>query len=211
MQSNEPQDRGARLAASPRLFRHPLLDRFSRVHPGVPFLIYVPIAAALLWPARALPVRNLIVTFMIGYLFWTLLEYFGHRFIFHIHPKSSAGEWIQFLIHGVHHKHPSDPLRLVMPPLMSLPIMSAAFAVLRLAAGPVTALPAMAGFLTGYLIYDGLHFRLHHRQATSVLGRYLRRRHMHHHFRDETCSFGVSAPWWDALFATRPGKATAVE
>jgi sterol desaturase/sphingolipid hydroxylase (fatty acid hydroxylase superfamily) len=198
------------LAASPRLFRNPLLDRLSRVHPGVPFLIYLPITMAVLWGGiYALPVRDLIVTFLVGYLLWTLLEYLGHRFVFHVRPMSGVGEWIRFLIHGVHHEHPSDPLRLVMPPLMSLPIMAAAFALLRLASGPRFALPAMAGFLVGYLIYDGLHFYIHHSQPANVITRYLRRRHMHHHFRDDTSWFGVSAPWWDVIFATRPARSAS--
>jgi len=146
------------------------------------------------------------VSFAVGYLLWTLLEYFGHRFIFHVRPMSRLGNWIQFLIHGVHHEHPDDALRLVMPPLMSLPIMAAAFGIIRLAAGPRTSLPVMAGFIGGYLVYDGLHFYVHHRQPGNFIGRYLRRRHMHHHFRDDRSWFGVSAPWWDAVFATRPAR-----
>jgi sterol desaturase/sphingolipid hydroxylase (fatty acid hydroxylase superfamily) len=206
MSSADLHDAAARLAASPRLFRNPLLDRFSRVHPVLPFLIYVPSTAFLLWTAEpGIPLPYVIVTFASGYLLWTLLEYFGHRFIFHIRPRSRLGNWIQFLIHGVHHEHPDDARRLVMPPLMSIPIMAAAFAIVRLAAGPRIALPIMAGFIGGYLIYDGLHFYVHHRQPKNFVGRYLRRRHMHHHFRDDRSWFGVSAPWWDVVFATRPG------
>lgn len=200
----------ALLAASPPLFRNPFLDRFSRVHPCLPFLIYPPAVGVLLWAARgSIPVPYILVTFVFGYVLWTLLEYFGHRFVFHLRPKSRRGKWIQFLIHGVHHEHPSDPLRLVMPPLMSLPIMAAASGLIRLAAGPRFALPLMAGFIGGYLIYDGLHFYVHHRQPGNFIGRYLRRRHMHHHFRDDTSWFGVSAPWWDVIFATRPAWRTA--
>lgn len=196
-----------RLAASPRLFHNALLDRFSRVHPCLPFLLYGPAVTLLLWVAGdRLPVRFIIPAFVLGYVFWTLLEYFGHRFIFHIRPKSRMGEWVQFLIHGVHHEHPNDGWRLVMPPLMSLPIMVAAFGVLRFVSGPRVVLPVMAGFLAGYLIYDGLHFYVHHRQPGNFIGRYLRRRHMHHHFRDDRSWFGVSAPWWDAIFATRPAR-----
>jgi len=201
------QDSRAHLAASPRLFRNPFLERFSRVHPGVPFLIYGPAVALLLCTAaREIHVSYVIVAFVSGYTLWTLLEYFGHRFIFHIRPTSPGGEWVQFLVHGVHHEHPSDPLRLVMPPLMSMPIMAAAFALLRLTSGPRLALPVMAGFLAGYLIYDGLHFYLHHGQPANAIGRYLRHRHMHHHFRDDTSWFSVSAPWWDAIFATWPAQ-----
>lgn len=205
MSSADVHDTVARLAASPRLFRNPLLDRLSRVHPALPFLIYGPVTVVLLWMAgRDLPVRYVVVTFAFGYLLWTLLEYFGHRFIFHFRPKSPVGEWIKFLVHGVHHEHPNDALRLVMPPLMSLPIMAAAFGIVRLATGPQIAVPVMAGFIGGYLLYDGVHFYVHHRQPRNFVGRYLRRRHMHHHFRDDRSWFGVSAPWWDAAFATRP-------
>jgi sterol desaturase/sphingolipid hydroxylase (fatty acid hydroxylase superfamily) len=203
----EPEKAGAHLAASPRLFRNALLDKFSRVHPGIPFLLYMPVVAALLWQAvHVLPLRYVIVTFPFGYVLWTLLEYFGHRFVFHFRAGSRIGAWIQFLIHGVHHEHPNDPLRLVMPPIMSMPIMLTAFVLLRVAAGGDLVLPVMAGFLGGYLIYDGMHFWLHHRQPSHAIGRYLRGRHMHHHFRDDTSSFGVSAPWWDAVFATRPTR-----
>jgi len=195
----------SRLAASPRLFRNSVLDKLSRVHPRLPFLIYLPCVGFLLWKAtRAFPVLTVMVTFALGYVLWTVLEYFGHRFIFHVRPTSRLGRRIQFLIHGVHHDHPDDPLRLVMPPIMSLPIMTAAFGVLRLAAGPQFALPVTAGFVAGYLLYDGLHFYVHNRQPENPVGLYLRRRHMHHHFRDDSSWFGVSAPWWDAIMATRP-------
>jgi dihydroceramide fatty acyl 2-hydroxylase len=203
MMSDEMRPPDAEAVASPRLFRNPLLDRFSRVHPSVPFLIYLPAVAVLLWQ-QELPLITVMVAFACGYLLWTVVEYFGHRLLFHLRPTSTTGKRIQFLIHGVHHKHPNDPLRLVMPPLMSMPIMIAAFAILRLTISPASALPALGGFLTGYLIYDALHFYVHHAHPQTLIGRYLRRRHMHHHFRDDSSWFGVSAPWWDAIFATRP-------
>jgi sterol desaturase/sphingolipid hydroxylase (fatty acid hydroxylase superfamily) len=90
-----------------------------------------------------------------------------------------------------------------MPPLMSVPIMATAWAVLRVAVGSTLCLPVLAGFITGYLAYDMLHYHLHHRQPKTSIGRLLRHRHMHHHFRDDTTSFGVSAPWWDYLFGTQ--------
>ena len=47
-------DRTEQLKASPPLFESPLLDRFTRVHPVVPVLIYVPVILALvLTGARA--------------------------------------------------------------------------------------------------------------------------------------------------------------
>ena len=62
---------------------------------------------------------------VVGYLGWTLTEYFGHRYLFHtvFALPFGLGPRFQFLIHGVHHIYPNDPLRLVMPPLLSAPIM----------------------------------------------------------------------------------------
>ncbi|MCZ3030540.1 hypothetical protein NYY88_19730, partial [Acinetobacter baumannii] len=64
-----------------------------------------------------------IALFGLGYAIWTLIEYFGHRYLFHWEFPGAFGKRIHFLIHGVHHDHPNDPLRLVMPILLSGPIM----------------------------------------------------------------------------------------
>lgn len=192
------------LSTSPRLFRNPILDRLSRVHHFVPLLVYLPLIAALLVAGLPrMPGTPVIAALAGGYALWTLVEYLGHRLLFHYRAQSAAGKRVQFLIHGVHHDHPSDPLRLVMPPLMSLPIMALAGAVLWCVLGFPLFMPALAGFVAGYLAYDMLHFHIHHAQPKSALGRVLRYRHMYHHFRDDSCCFGVSAPWWDTVFATR--------
>ena len=59
-----------------------------------------------------------------------------------------------------------------------------------------------AGFFTGYLAYDMTHYYLHHFRPRGRIGRILRERHMRHHFQDETCGFGISAPYWDDIFRT---------
>ena len=64
----EPENAGAHLAASPRLFRNPLLDKFSRVNPGIPFVLYVPIAAALLWQAATTRFNTLVSSAVVARL-----------------------------------------------------------------------------------------------------------------------------------------------
>lgn len=197
-------DTSAPRQASPRLFRNPILDRLSRVHHFVPLLIYCPLILVLLFAAsRLVRATPTVLVFASGYLLWTLVEYLGHRFLFHYRPATAAGLRFQHLIHGVHHVHPDDSLRLVMPPLMSLPIIAVAGGLLRAFCGPALCLPALAGFAAGYLAYDMLHFHIHNRQPKSSIGRFLRYRHMYHHFRDDSRCYGVSAPWWDAAFGTR--------
>ncbi len=206
------------LAASPRIFESDLLDKLSRVHHLTPVIVYGPIILGLLiYSATQLSVVLIVAGLLIGYLLWTLTEYFGHRFLFHpVYPLPfGLGPRFQFLIHGVHHIYPNDPLRLVMPPLLSGPIMLIALGVGRLLFGGTFCWPALAGFMTGYVIYDCVHYWTHHGQPKSRLGHLVRRLHMLHHFRDATRGFGVHAIWWDYVFATAyrrddtPGK-TAV-
>jgi dihydroceramide fatty acyl 2-hydroxylase len=200
--------KGEFLSRSPRLFHNPVLDRLSRVHHLVPLLVYGPVVAVLLYLAElSMSIAALAATFLAGYVIWTVVEYLGHRFLFHYRAKTRIGRRVGFLIHGVHHDHPNDPLRLVMPPLMSLPIMAVAWAALRIVFGAEYVFPVLAGFMSGYLGYDMLHFHVHHGRPRTLLGQMLRYRHMHHHFHDETSWFGVSAPWWDVVLATRPARA----
>jgi dihydroceramide fatty acyl 2-hydroxylase len=191
------------LAASPRLFENPLLDKLSRVHWTVPLFVYLPIVALLAAASlKALPPAISLALALLGYFLWTLTEYLGHRFLFHYEFPGTFGARMHFLIHGVHHVHPNDPLRLVMPVLLSGPIMLIAFAVARLLFGLPVGYPVLMGFILGYLGYDMVHYYVHHGAPATRLGLALRRAHMLHHFRDPARGFGVSAPWWDHVFGT---------
>jgi len=191
------------LSASPRLFANNLLDKFSRVHWSMPLLVYVPIGAYLLWISLSLfsPAVTLGAV-ALGYAIWTLIEYLGHRFLFHTVFPGKLGERLHFLMHGVHHVHPNDPLRLVMPPLLSAPIMGIALLVGIGLFGLPNAYPVLLGFLIGYLVYDMTHYYLHHAEPKTRIGISMRRAHMLHHFRDPTRGYGVAAVWWDHVFKT---------
>jgi sterol desaturase/sphingolipid hydroxylase (fatty acid hydroxylase superfamily) len=76
------------------------------------------------------------------------------------------------------------------------------FALLYLIFGGRYAPGLGAGFFVGYLVYDMMHYYLHHFRPHGWLGRTLRERHMRHHFQDDTRGFGISAPYWDEVFGT---------
>ena len=97
-----------------------------------------------------------------GYALWTLFEYWLHRLVFHFEPDHGIGARLHWIIHGVHHDHPNDPLRLVMPPSVSIPLAAAVFGVIYLIFGSTYAPGLGAGFFTGYLVYDMTHYYLHH-------------------------------------------------
>jgi sterol desaturase/sphingolipid hydroxylase (fatty acid hydroxylase superfamily) len=201
-----PPERTARLSASPPLFQSRFLDFFSRIHPSVPALIYVPVITALivLGARDGQGAWTIVALTLAGLFLWTLSEYWLHRKIFHWDPDHPIGHRLHFIIHGVHHDHPNDKLRLVMPPGASIPLAALFFAVFWLAFGLPTAYPLFAGFLVGYLGYDYTHYYLHHFVPRSDLGKRLREQHMRHHFQDHRYGFGVSTPLWDAVFRTLP-------
>jgi dihydroceramide fatty acyl 2-hydroxylase len=191
------------LRASPPMFESRVLDAFSRVHPSVPVLIFAPAIAALTaWSLSQVSVLLTLALAAGGYALWTLFEYWLHRVVFHFEPDHGIGARMHWIIHGVHHEHPNDPLRLVMPPAVSVPLGAIVLGLLLLAFGPSYAPGVGAGFYAGYLAYDMLHYYVHHFTARGRLSKMLRERHMRHHFEDDTKGFGISAPYWDELFGT---------
>jgi dihydroceramide fatty acyl 2-hydroxylase len=200
------QERTARLSASPPLFKSRFLDFFSRIHPAVPALIYGPaiVALVVLGAREGLGGFEIVLLVLAGLLLWTLSEYWLHRKVFHWDPDHPIGHRLHFIIHGVHHDHPNDRMRLVMPPGASIPLAALFFGLFWLIFGLPTALPLFAGFLIGYLMYDYTHYYLHHVVPKSKLGKRLREQHMRHHFQDHRYGFGVSSPLWDAVFRTLP-------
>jgi sterol desaturase/sphingolipid hydroxylase (fatty acid hydroxylase superfamily) len=185
------------------MFDSDLLDRLSRVHPLVPPIIFLPTVGLLF--ALGAPRLSTAATVALvagGWLFWTLSEYWIHRLVFHFEPESGPGARLHWIIHGVHHDHPNDPLRLVMPPSVSVPLAAAFYGLFVLTMGEANASVFAAGFLLGYLVYDMTHYYLHHHRPKSRIGKLLRELHMRHHFQDDTRGFGISAPFWDYVFRT---------
>jgi dihydroceramide fatty acyl 2-hydroxylase len=195
------------LRASPRMFDSDLLDKLSRVHPAVPPILFVPAIVTLLVLGFVHGAGWLTVVWILGgYLFWTLTEYWLHRIVFHFEPEKGIGARLHWIIHGVHHDHPNDPMRLVMPPSLSIPLAVLFVWGFSLVLGSPVFLPFGAGFLSGYLAYDMLHYHVHHHRPKTQLGRRMRELHMRHHFQDHERGYGVSAPFWDHVFGTAPKK-----
>ena len=195
------------LQASPPIFPSPTLDRLTRAHPATPALVFLPAVSLLGFLAvRGLGAAEALGVAAGGYVFWTLCEYWGHRSVFHFEPERGVGARLHWMIHGVHHDHPNDPRRLVLPPAFSIPLALLFLGLFFVVLGSPLAWAVAAGFYLGYVIYDSLHFALHHAHPKGRLGRRLRELHMRHHFEDHERGFGVSAPWWDIVFSTRPRR-----
>lgn len=189
------------------MFENELLEKFSRIHPITPFVVYVPMIAVLLYRsyARQTGAMTIAGVFVAGLFLWTFAEYILHRYVFHWHNDSPLGRRLHFLLHGVHHDFPNDGDRLVMPLLTSIPLAVLFYAAYYFLFGGVRlAEPFFAGFALGYLGYDGTHYALHHFKQTSRIGKFVKRHHMLHHHADHDGGFGVSTPIWDYVFGTMP-------
>ena len=194
-----------------RLFKSDFLEFFTHIHPAVIFVIYIPVVAYFFWQAAVekLSLGLVILTTLVGIFIWTLAEYLLHRFVFHFPAKTPAIERITFLFHGVHHTQPQEPSRLVMPPVVSLPMAALFYGLFNLVIGYFLRLPMVvgtvfAGFMIGYLTYDLTHYATHHFAMRSGVFKYLKRYHMQHHYKTPNMRYGVSSPLWDMVFGTKP-------
>lgn len=133
---------------------------------------------------------------------WTLFEYAMHRYLFHLRSNLAPVRALIFLMHGNHHDDPNDPLRGLMPLPASLPIAGLVWLTLYLLAGaPGTWI--FLGFMTGYVLYDAIHFACHQSAMTGPVGAMLKRHHMRHHFVDHDRNFAITAIWWDRVFGSQ--------
>ncbi|MGO9480777.1 MAG: sterol desaturase family protein [Candidatus Kryptoniota bacterium] len=189
---------------SARMFESDIFEVFSHVHPLVPAIIYFPIVAYMFQRTvvTSVSLAYAFSLFIFGLLVWSFTEYMLHRFVFHFIPKSGWGKRIHFMFHGVHHDYPNDSTRLVMPPVVSIPLAVLFYALFTNILGARYLPPFFAGFILGYLAYDLTHYAVHHFSLHGRVGLYLKQQHMRHHYMDPDNNYGVSSPLWDFVFGT---------
>jgi dihydroceramide fatty acyl 2-hydroxylase len=187
------------------MFESDLVDLFSRTHPAIVPLLYVPGSALLCYMSVERGGQGVWMTALLfagGFVTWTLIEYWLHRLFFHWQPPGKWGERLHFLVHGVHHTWPKDKYRLVMPPAVSLTLYFLFGAVWYWLLGSSLWFGVHAGFVAGYMFYDMTHYWVHHFSPRTEYGRRLKKNHMLHHFKDPETRFCVSNMVWDRLFGT---------
>lgn len=197
-----------------RLFKSDFMEFFTHIHPLVVLALWLPVAIFFfwrgiqLWPADA-GWAGFAGVYALGLFVWTLTEYVLHRFLFHYPAHTPRQERIFFLFHGVHHAQPRSKTRLVMPPVVSIPMAALFYGLFvlvldTLLGRPAWISPMFSAFMTGYLIYDMLHYAMHHFQMRRGYWKTIRRHHMQHHFKTPNERYGVSSPLWDFVFRTNP-------
>jgi sterol desaturase/sphingolipid hydroxylase (fatty acid hydroxylase superfamily) len=175
------------------------------------------IAAFVVYPAAPLPTAVSIGTAVFIYpLVWYVLHRWvlHSRWMFKIGPL--AGMWKR--IHYDHHQDPNHLEVLFGALYTTLPTIAIATAPLGYAIGGFGgACAALATGLITTCIYEFCHCIQHlaYKPKSKWLAE-IKRRHMAHHFHDETGNFGITSFLWDKLFGTyydrpeRPKKSPTV-
>jgi sterol desaturase/sphingolipid hydroxylase (fatty acid hydroxylase superfamily) len=200
-----------------RLFKSDFLEFFTHITPLAVVIIWVPVSIAFMvlealsGRSQVYGVAYLPLGFVVGVILWTFAEYTLHRFLFHYEAKSEAARRIFFLFHGVHHAQPQCKTRLVMPPVVSIPMSFIMYGLMYLLfalvfGAPHWVGPVMSGFIAGYLFYDLTHYATHHFPMRNGIWKWLKRYHMQHHYKTPNQRYGVSNPLWDVIFRTMPAK-----
>ncbi len=195
--------------ADTRIFNNPFLEKLTKTSPTITLVYYSLITLLLLVIGGkyfGIPVPLILLFYFGGFLYWTLFEYFMHRYLFHLdeHVDGKRAKRFQFIVHGIHHDHPRDLERMFMPPVPGTLIIAILLGIHFLIMGNFSFF-FTAGMVTGYMCYAYIHFSVHHKRPNPRF-RKLWQHHALHHYRYHDKAFGVSSPLWDIVFGTMPPK-----
>jgi sterol desaturase/sphingolipid hydroxylase (fatty acid hydroxylase superfamily) len=147
-----------------------------------------------------------------GVLLFFLSEYGTHRFLFHARPARNG--FVLGLQRRLHYDHHLDPARLdllFLPPWFLVPalgLFTGLYA--RFTRDPATVRSLVLGNLLGLLYYEWVHYVAHIPFApVTPYGRWIKKYHLWHHFKNEKRWFGVTNPSLDRLAGTYVAVAEA--
>jgi 4-hydroxysphinganine ceramide fatty acyl 2-hydroxylase len=141
------------------------------------------------------------LAFAAGIVLFGIIEYITHRFILHEFPKLLP---VAFQGHVAHHEHPNDDQHLYGPIRYDLAGYIFLFLVSLLLTGSVNYASAILfGSITCQLYYQWKHF-VSHRPIVPLTpwGKWMKKKHLLHHYLDEHAWYGVSNPIMDVMLGT---------
>lgn len=139
----------------------------------------------------------MIVAALIGAGAWTLAEYAIHNGVGHKLRRET-----QFKReHMAHHRDPRYFASTGTKAVAAVKVLAPMTALVVWVTGRNGA-AFVAGFTAAYLAYEVVHRRVHTHPPRGPLGRWARRHHLYHHYRDANTNHGVTSPVWDVVFGT---------
>jgi hypothetical protein len=142
---------------------------------------------------------------IVGMLLFFVTEYTTHRFLLHASPQSAP--FVLRLQHRLHYDHHVTPDRLdllFLPLWFAIPALALYgalyFAVTRSAG---LTLSLLLGSVIALFFYEWVHYVAHIPFApVTPAGRYMKKYHLLHHFKNERLWFGVTNPSMDFIGRT---------
>lgn len=186
-----------------RLFQTPILEIFTIISAPVFIGLWsVLLPAILVFAFLSAPSVWGVPLVVLGLTVWTATEYLLHRYVFHFETRSRLWKRIVFIIHGNHHDDPNDPLRNLMPPIVSLPVAALVWIGFVSVLGP-GGIWSFFGFMVGYVLYDLTHYACHQWPMKGRLARMVKTHHMRHHHLRVDGNYAITGMIWDRIFSTR--------
>ncbi len=133
-----------------------------------------------------------------GWLTWTFIEYYNHRF--RMHGSGDPSKVVGYKRHILHHHHPTD-IRITGVQRGILFIGNLVLIILCILYKNWILL--LTGLYTGFVIYTLMHWFLHRKMSARLFPE-VHQFHIHHHCKHPDKCFGVTVTWWDHMFDTIP-------
>ncbi|WP_404431174.1 sterol desaturase family protein [Sutcliffiella horikoshii] len=168
-------------------------------------ILLILIVASIGWQVWTGLTWGLLAVFAFGMLTFMFSEYLTHRFVFHLKPPKSP--FLLKMLKRLHYDHHTDPndLHLLFLPLWySLPNLSVLAVIFYLIAESWGLTLAFAsGLMMMLFLYEWKHYVAHRPiKPRTRFGKWVKKTHILHHFKNENFWYGVSTPFVDVLFGT---------
>lgn len=139
-----------------------------------------------------------------GVLGWGAAEYVFHRFVLHMPaPQQKFFRRLHGRLHWKHHQNPDEPRLLFVPLFGDIFLFGVAALAGGVTGGRAAALGSVVGLGLALLHYEATHLAAHVAYVPRTRwGRFLKRFHRLHHYKNEHYWYGVTHPFVDKLVGT---------
>jgi sterol desaturase/sphingolipid hydroxylase (fatty acid hydroxylase superfamily) len=201
---------GSVVLAAPSGVRRELEARKARHRLYPVSVLYTSYAMAILGLAlRSSHRAAALLSFALGIVAWTWLEYLVHRYILHGRFPDSPSRWRHTLhkyfdhLHIEHHQRPWDgnhvsgTIHDTLPFSLVLALVGFLF--------PLYTVPVfLAGLLQAYIAEEWVHHSVHFCQFKGRYFQYIKRHHLYHHSpKGAGVGYGLTNGIWDVVWHTR--------
>lgn len=141
---------------------------------------------------------SIVFFFILGFIFWTFLEYALHRGLGH-NPKLKNLFTVEHLLH---HKEVNYFAAAYKKAGGAIVVVGCSTLLIGYGIGWANGLAFSIGLASMYLVYEFVHSYLHTHAPRNAYGVMLRKHHFYHHFNNPDKNHGVTTPFWDKIFGT---------